>query len=90
MSSVGREALGIASATVATSRQVGMMLSLGIAMTIFSIVIGRVQISPENHMQLMTSVQIAFGIFAVLCLAGIYFSMARGKVREKNGGSGDA
>ncbi len=90
MSSVGREALGIASATVATSRQVGMMLSLGIAMTIFSVIIGRVQISPENHVQLMASVQVAFGIFAVLCVAGIYFSMARGKVREKNGGPGDA
>ncbi len=90
MSSVSREALGIASATVATSRQIGMILSLGIAMTIFSVIIGRVQISPENHVQLMASVQVAFGIFAVLCVAGIYFSMARGKVREKNGEAGEA
>jgi len=83
MGSVSRDSLGIASATVATARQVGMMMSLGIVMMIFSVLIGRVQISYENHMQLMTSVQVAFGFFAILCVAGIYFSIARGK--SKNG-----
>lgn len=89
MSSVSRDCLGIASATVGTARQVGMMLSLGIVMMIFSVIIGRVRISPENHLQLMASVQIAFGIFAVLCVAGIYFSMARGKIRKREDASGE-
>jgi len=83
MSSVKRESFGIASATVATARQVGMMLSLGTVMVIFSVVMGRVQITPEYHTQLMGSVQIAFTVFAVLCVVGIYFSLARGRLREK-------
>lgn len=82
MSSVGREYLGIASATVATARQVGMMLSLGITMVIFSLVIGRVQITPDVHTQLLTSIRVAFTLFALLCTAGIWFSLSRGKIRE--------
>jgi len=81
MSSVERKFLGVASATLGTSRQVGMMLSMGIAMMIFSVVIGRVQITPEYHATLLSSVQIAFALFAALCVAGIYFSLARGRVR---------
>jgi len=78
---VERKFLGVASATLGTSRQVGMMLSMGIAMMIFSVVIGRVQITPEYHATLLSSVQIAFALFAALCVAGIYFSLARGRVR---------
>lgn len=84
MSSVEREFLGIASATLATARQIGMMLSMGIVMMIFSVIIGHVQITPEYHAQLLASVQIAFAIFAALCVAGIYFSLARGQLRGKN------
>jgi MFS family permease len=85
MSSVERRYLGIASATLGTSRQVGMMLSMGIAMMIFSVIIGRVQITPAYHAQLLSSVQIAFALFAALCVAGIYFSLARGRVRREEG-----
>jgi hypothetical protein len=83
MSSVERRYLGIASATLGTSRQVGMMLSMGIAMMIFSVIIGRVQITPEYHAALLSSVQTAFALFAALCVAGIYFSLARGRVRSE-------
>jgi len=83
MSSVERRYLGIASATLGTSRQVGMMLSMGIAMMIFSVVIGRVQITQEYHAALLSSVQIAFAFFAALCVVGIYFSLARGRVRRE-------
>jgi EmrB/QacA subfamily drug resistance transporter len=86
MSSVDRKFFGVASATVATARQVGMMLSLGVTMVIFSAVIGRVQITPEVHTQLLASIQIAFALFAVLCAAGIYFSLARGRVRGRQSG----
>ena len=88
MSSVGGDALGIASATVATARQVGMMLSLGITMVILSVIIGRVQITPAYQLQLMESVQVAFALFAILCLAGISFSLARGRVRKEGQAGG--
>ena len=49
MSSVEEKFYGVASATLATMRQIGMMLSMGIAMLIFAIFIGRVEISPEYY-----------------------------------------
>jgi len=84
MSSVGAEHLGLASGMVSTMRAIGQMLSLAIAMLIFSAVIGSVQISPEVYPQLQQSVTIAFGVFFVLALIGIAASYARGKVRKNS------
>jgi hypothetical protein len=66
---------------VATMRQVGMMLSMGLAMLLFALNIGKVQILPEHHPMLLTSINMAFIIFTVLCVGGIFASLARGKVR---------
>jgi hypothetical protein len=55
------------------------MLSMGIAMTIFSIVIGRVEITPPYYDAFVASVRIAFIAFAILCLAGVGASLARGR-----------
>jgi hypothetical protein len=57
------------------------MMSMGIVMLIFSLIIGRVQITPEYYPQLIHSLRLAFGIFASLCFVGIFASLARGKVR---------
>ena len=81
MSSMEKKFYGIASGTLATMRLTGQMLSLGIAMLIFALYIGRVQITPEYYPFFLRSVKIAFTIFAVLCLGGIFASLARGKVR---------
>jgi MFS family permease len=82
MSSVEARTYGVASATLATMRQVGMMLSMGIAMLIFAIYIGRVKITPEYYSVFVTSIKIAFTIFAALCFGGIFASLARGKLRK--------
>ncbi|WP_265581523.1 MFS transporter [Methanofollis aquaemaris] len=82
MSSVEKRYYGVASATLATSRQVGMMLSMGIVMMIFSVVIGRVAITPAEHAPLLESTALAFMLFAALCVVGVFFSLARGRVRE--------
>jgi EmrB/QacA subfamily drug resistance transporter len=81
MSSAPNTAYGVASATLATMRQVGMVLSMGVVMLLFTLYIGRVQITPEYYMLFQQSVKTAFIISAVLCLAGIFASLARGKVR---------
>ena len=81
MGSVEKRVYGVASATLATMRQVGMMLSMGIAMFIFAMYIGRVQIIPEYYPLFLKSVNSAFIIFAVLCFGGIFASLARGKIR---------
>jgi EmrB/QacA subfamily drug resistance transporter len=81
MSSAPNTAYGVASATLATMRQVGMVLSMGVAMLLFTMYIGRVQITLEYYPLFQQSAKTAFIIFAALCFAGIFASLARGKVR---------
>jgi MFS family permease len=81
MSSVEKRFYGVASATLATMRLTGQMLSMGIAMLVFAVYIGRAQITPENYPAFLTSAKTAFIIFAVLCFGGIFASLSRGKVR---------
>ena len=81
MSSVEKRSYGVASATLATMRQIGMMFSMGVVMLIFAIYLGRVQITPEYYAPFLSSLNTAFIIFTVLCFGGIFASLARGKVR---------
>ena len=81
MSSAPKTAYGVASATLATSRQVGLVFSMGIAMLIFALYMGRVQITPEYYPLFQQSMKTCFIIFAALCFGGIFASLARGRVR---------
>jgi EmrB/QacA subfamily drug resistance transporter len=81
MSSVEKRFYGVASATLSTMRMTGQMLSMGIVMLLFSIYIGRVQITPEYYVPFLRSTNTAFIIFAALCFGGIFASLARGKLR---------
>ena len=83
MSAVTTRNYGVASATVATMRQIGMMLSMGIAMMIFAIYIGRVEITPEYYPTFLSGMKVAFIIFATLCFGGIFASLARGKAKQQ-------
>jgi EmrB/QacA subfamily drug resistance transporter len=84
MSSINKQWYGVASATLATSRQIGIMLSMGIVMVIFAIFIGPVQITPAYYDVFARSMRIIFIIFTSLCLVGIFASLARGKVRQEH------
>jgi MFS family permease len=75
MSSVEEKTYGVASAILATMRQIGMMLSMGITMVIFTIFIGKVAITPEYYQAFIRSARIAFLIFAVLCFSGVSASL---------------
>lgn len=82
MSSVERSQLGVASATLGVMRSVGQMLSMGVAALIIAVYVGGVQITPRYHESFANGFRLAFVIFAVLCLAGIFSSLARGRVRQ--------
>jgi len=82
MSSVGKKDYGVASATLGTMRLTGQMLSMGITMMIFSVVIGKVKIDAGNYAGFLQSERIALAIFTVLCFGGIFASLARGRVRR--------
>ncbi len=81
MSSVEKRFYGVASATLGTTRLMGQMLSIGIATMILAIYLGKAEISPEKYSLFLSSVKVAFIIFAVFCFAGIFASLARGKIR---------
>ncbi|MGD8463978.1 MAG: MFS transporter [Anaerolineae bacterium] len=83
MGSVSKRFYGVASGTLATMRVMGQMFSQGIALLLFALYIGRVEITPANYPAFMLSMKVAFGIFAALCALGIFASLARGKVREE-------
>jgi EmrB/QacA subfamily drug resistance transporter len=81
MGSVDKRFYGIASASVGTMRLLGQMLSMGIVTLIFALYIGREQITPESYAMLIKSVRVAFIVFSCFCVAGIYFSLYRGRLR---------
>jgi len=85
MSAVIPRFYGVAAGMLGTMRAVGMMLSMGMAMMIFSLIMGKVQITPEVFPEFLKSVRVAFLIFGVLCVIGTLFSLARGSVHLPEG-----
>jgi hypothetical protein len=83
MSSVERKSYGVASGILGTMRQTGMMFSMALVMILFSMIIGRVQIAPENYLSFLKCMKIAFLISALLCSAGVFASLARGRLRSR-------
>ncbi|MFI5144867.1 MAG: MFS transporter [Ignavibacteria bacterium] len=83
MSAVERKYYGIASSTLALMRLIGQMFSMGIVIVIFSILIGKVEISPENRESFLHSMKIAFILFSILSFGGIFASLARGKIHKE-------
>ena len=82
MGSADRRMYGVASALLATMRTLGQMLGMGVTLLIFSVVIGPVAITQPYYPQFLTSTRIAFTFSAVLCVLGIFASLARGNVRQ--------
>ena len=81
MSSVESRLYGVASATLGTMRLIGQMFSMGIAMLIFTLYMGEVEILPEHYPLLLRSTKVAFTIFGFLCVGGTFASLIRGNVR---------
>ncbi len=81
MGSVEEKYYGIASGTVSLMRLMGQILSMGIATLIFAVVMGRVEITADLYPLLLKSTRVALLIFAILCIGGLFASLARGRVR---------
>jgi hypothetical protein len=85
MSSVDKKSLGVAAGTLGTMRTAGMMVSMGIMMILFSLFIGRTEITPEFHPQFLTSMRTGFIIFTVFSVLGLTFQLiARGADRIRH------
>jgi EmrB/QacA subfamily drug resistance transporter len=83
MGSVDKKYYGVTSGLIGTARLVGQTFSMGITSLIFSIYIGNAQIAREYHPHFIESIRMIFIILTVLSFLGIFFSLARGKLREE-------
>ena len=81
MSSVERKFYGIASGSVGTMRLLGMMISMGIVTLLFTLFLGKVQITVEHYPVFMKGLKVSFTLFSILCFGGIFASLVRGKLR---------
>jgi EmrB/QacA subfamily drug resistance transporter len=84
MCSVEKKHLGVASGVVGTMRMVGQMMSMGIAMLLISLYIGKQTINPESFRGLMAAMRTGFIIFSMLSVFGIFASLGRHRKQHKN------
>jgi EmrB/QacA subfamily drug resistance transporter len=82
MTSVDKKYFGVAAGAQATMRHTGQVLSMGIVMILFAILIGDAQITPEYYAEYLLSMKLSFVIFAALCIAGICLLVAGSKSRK--------
>ncbi len=82
MSSIDRKFYGVGSSTLGTMRLVGQALSLGLVLLLFSLYIGKVEITPDSYPLFLKAMKIAFIISTALCFLGIFASIARGKTHK--------
>ena len=68
MSSVAKDHLGVASGIFVTTRSGGMLLSLGITIVLFSIYMGRAEVSPDLYPEFLLSLKAGFIVFSILGL----------------------
>jgi len=79
MSSVEKKHLGVASGMLGTMRMVGQTMSLGIAMLLIALFLGKDKISPDNFPVLLKTIKTGLFIFAIICIPAIFASLARNK-----------
>ncbi len=80
MSSVPPAETGDASAMVSVMRQTGMMVSMGVAMLMISLIMGSADdLNPSTYGAFIDVLQYSFVIAFLMCCVGAVFSLMRGK-----------
>jgi EmrB/QacA subfamily drug resistance transporter len=83
MNAVSKRQLGIASSVINSMRMFGQTISMGTAMLILSLIVGKVKITNTVLPELMTCVRVTFLVFGILSVLGIFASLARGRHKEE-------
>ncbi|MBB6067390.1 MFS transporter [Methanococcus maripaludis] len=84
MSSVERKFAGVASAMLATVRILGQMTSMAIITVLIAFYVGNNPISAEFSPLFLQGITASFKVSAILCLFGIFASLARKNIRNQN------
>jgi MFS family permease len=80
MGSVEPRQYGLAAAMVASTRQLGMMVSMALVMLVLTLGLGNAPVTPETAPAFLTGMRAAFVLFAILCAFGILASLVRGEL----------
>jgi len=78
MASVKPPLYGVASSTLGTMRMIGQSFSMAIVTLVLAAFIGNEVLTQVDPGVLMKSIKTAFVIFTILCIAGVFASLARG------------
>lgn len=79
MSSVENQFYGVASATLATMRNLGMMFSMAIASLAVHAFVGNKILGDSTISEFMTASKVIFLLFSFLCIVGVYTSYSNVK-----------
>ena len=70
---------GVANSIVATMRTYGQSLAMAILSVITSFTLGKGALGTSPHADIIRMMHTAFIVFALMCIAGLFFSLARDK-----------
>ena len=84
MSSVQKNQLGLASGSASTMRVVGQITSMTIATIFFSVLFQKQAVEEVSNALFLKAQHLGFITFAIISLAGIYFSFNRGKMMRNH------
>jgi hypothetical protein len=90
MTSVDSTRYGVASATLSTTRQVGMVLSMGIATLFLSTRIGAANVHEAPVALFVDAMQSTFMLCTFACLVGIVASVFRGAIHSSASSNRDS
>jgi EmrB/QacA subfamily drug resistance transporter len=82
MSSIDRKYYGTASSILSTMRQIGMMTGIAVATLMLSVFTGTAKVHGFKPDEFMSALKWSFIVATVLCMFGIFASLARGRVRN--------
>jgi len=82
MSALAKRHLGVGSGILGTMRLLGQNLSMGIVMMVLALHLGSRPVIFENRAAFVHSLHLAFRLFSLLSLAGVFASLVRGRIRQ--------
>ena len=82
MGAVESDRYGMASACISSMRLMGQMLSMAVTALSFTVFLGTAAVSAETADPFVSALRISYTVAGVLCVTGIWFSLARGRIRR--------
>lgn len=80
MGAVEKRFYGIASSTIGTMRLTGQAISMAVVTMLLALYVGNVELSHVSPDMLVNGIRTSLKVFTVICLGGIFTSLARGNL----------